>query len=63
MRFLHLDLKATRRRLSVFQEAGLKAHSHSDTLPPTRPSLLLVPLPGLSIFELKMLTLYEQEEV
>ena len=30
---------------------GLQAHSHSDTLPPTRPHLLIVPLPGPSIFK------------
>jgi hypothetical protein len=30
---------------------GLKAHAHSDRLPPTRPHLLIVPLPGPSIFK------------
>jgi hypothetical protein len=30
---------------------GLKTHSHCDTLPPTRPYLLIVPLTGPSIFK------------
>jgi hypothetical protein len=46
LRVLHLDLKIPRRRLSSSgsQEEALKARSHSDTLPPTRPHLLIVPL-------------------
>jgi hypothetical protein len=32
-------------------EEGLKTHAHSDTLPPTRPHLLIVPFPGPSIFK------------
>jgi hypothetical protein len=32
-------------------EEGLKTHPHSDTLSPTRPHLLIVPLPGPSIFK------------
>jgi hypothetical protein len=44
------DLKVARRRLpSAFggklSIGGLKAHLHSDTLPPIRPHLLRVPLP------------------
>jgi hypothetical protein len=47
---LHLDLKAARKRLSFhtgqsMSMGNLKAHSHSDTLPPTRPCLLIVPQP------------------
>ena len=34
--------------LSIY---NLKAHLHSDTLPPTRPHLLVVPLPGPSIYK------------
>ena len=49
-RILHLDPKAPRRRLSFhtgqsLNIESLKAHSHSDTLPPTRPHLPVVPLP------------------
>jgi hypothetical protein len=43
---LHFVQKANSRRLASRQlEEGLKAHPHSDTLPPTRPYLLTVPLP------------------
>ena len=45
LRVLHLVPKA------VSLEEGLKAHPHSDTLPPTRPYLLIVPLPGPNIFK------------
>jgi hypothetical protein len=45
----HCHLQAARRRLSsALGEVcayDLKAHPHSDTLPPTRPHLLIVPLP------------------
>jgi hypothetical protein len=42
---LHLDLKAARRRLEFHTRQSLsigdlKAHSHSNTLPPTKPHLL-----------------------
>jgi hypothetical protein len=48
LRILHLNQKAVRRRLEFhtgwsLSIGNLKAHSHSDTLPPTRPHLLLVP--------------------
>jgi hypothetical protein len=60
LRILHLDPKASRKRLSSAnsQKEGLihaghslnikgdlKACLHSDTLPPTRPHFLIVPLP------------------
>jgi hypothetical protein len=59
LRVLHLYLKATKRRLSSsgnqeetltprwpeFKHRHLKNHPHSDTLPPTRPHLLIEPLP------------------
>ena len=54
LRVLHLDWKAVRRRLcstlggAWIQETS-KPGPHSDTLPPTRPHLLIVPLPGPSI--------------
>jgi hypothetical protein len=41
LRVLHLDLTVTRRRLTLL----FKALSHHDSLPPTRPHLLIVPLP------------------
>ena len=45
LRVLHLDLKAARRRLEFHTDKSLslgdlKAHPHSDILPPTRPHLL-----------------------
>jgi hypothetical protein len=51
LRVLHLHLKADRRRWasSGSQREALKAHTYSDTLPPTRPHLLTVPFPGPSI--------------
>jgi hypothetical protein len=58
VRVLHRHTKETRSRLSSGnQEEGLKAHPHRDTLPPTRPHiptrpyLLIMPLPGPSIFK------------
>jgi hypothetical protein len=47
LRVLHLVLKATRGKLLFF----LKTHPHSDTLPPARPHLPKVLLPGSSIFK------------
>ena len=50
LRVLHLHLKANEaapRQLG----GGLKADSHSDTPPATRPHLLIVPLPGPSILK------------
>lgn len=50
LRVLHLDWKAVRRRLcstlggAWIQETS-KPGPHSDTLPPTRPHLLIVPFP------------------
>jgi hypothetical protein len=58
-RVLYLDLRTAKRRLSSagsqegdlsftgqsLRLAALKACLHSDTLPPTRPHLLIVPLP------------------
>lgn len=53
-RVLHLELKAARRRLSSTlgrtSAWDLKAHPYSDALPPTRPHLQTVPLPGPSVF-------------
>jgi hypothetical protein len=34
------------------QKTTVKAHAHNDTLPPTRPYFLIVPLPGPNIFNL-----------
>jgi hypothetical protein len=52
LRVLHLVPKANwRRMISRHWEESLKAHPHSDTLPPTRPHLLVVPLHGPSIFK------------
>jgi hypothetical protein len=47
VRVLHLHPKEAKNKLTFKQLGGrtLKAHSHSDTLSPTRPHLLLVPLP------------------
>jgi hypothetical protein len=56
LRVLHLVPKADRRRLASRKLGeGLKAYPHSDTLPPTRPHLLKVPLAGPSIFKLPQL--------
>jgi hypothetical protein len=53
LRVLHLHLNATRRRLASLgsSEEVLFAHPHSDTLPPTRPHILIVSFPGPSIFK------------
>jgi hypothetical protein len=57
LRVLHLDQKASRTLLPGSQEEGLKAHLHSDTLPPTRSHQLLKaippnpPPPGPNIFK------------
>jgi hypothetical protein len=53
LRVLHLDLTAARRKLALRQLGGLsfKAHPYSDTLPLTRPHLLIVPLPGTRVFK------------
>jgi hypothetical protein len=53
LRVLHLVSKTNRRRLASRQlgRRSLKAHPHSDTLPPTKPHLLIVPLPRPSIFK------------
>jgi hypothetical protein len=50
LRVLYLVLKANRRQLTFLHWAELQSplsppHTHSDTLPPTRPHLLTVPLP------------------
>jgi hypothetical protein len=59
LRVLHLDTKVARRKLSSsgnqeeqlfytglsLSTGGLKACLHNDKLPPTRPHLLIVPLP------------------
>jgi hypothetical protein len=44
LRVLRLDSKAARRKLTF------AVYHHSDTHPPVRPHLLIVPLPGPSIF-------------
>jgi hypothetical protein len=49
VRVLHLHLKAARKALG--KEDGLIVHPHSDMLPPTRPHLLIVPLPRPSLFK------------
>ena len=65
LRVLHLDLKASRRRLSSAgsqeeypishwaepEHRSLKAHPYCDTLCPTRPHFLIMPLPGPNIFK------------
>jgi hypothetical protein len=37
--------------LPGIEDEGLKAHTHNDTPTPTRPHLLIVPLPGSSIYK------------
>jgi hypothetical protein len=49
LRVRHLYLKAARSRLAS-RQLGLKAHVHGDTPTPARPHLLIVPLPGPSIY-------------
>jgi hypothetical protein len=48
---LYLDPKEDRRILTGNYEKGLKTHSQIDTLPPTRPHLLIESLPGPSILK------------
>ena len=53
LRVLHLVPKTNKRRLTS-RELGrrsLEAHPDSDTFPPTRPQLLIVPFSGPSIFK------------
>jgi hypothetical protein len=38
-----------KQKTGSFQGEGLKAHAHSGTPTPTKPHLLIVPLPGPSI--------------
>jgi hypothetical protein len=50
LRVLRLDLKAAEREPVHYTGSGLsvrdlKGHPHSDSLPPKRPHLLIVPLP------------------
>jgi hypothetical protein len=50
LRILKLYLKIVKRRLEFYTGQSLnirnlKAHPHSDTLPPTRPHLLIMSLP------------------
>jgi hypothetical protein len=57
---LHLDLKAAKRRLSYIRQSlstrrPLEAHPHSDILPPTRPHLLVGPLPRGQAFKYRSL--------
>jgi hypothetical protein len=53
LRVLRLILKANRRRLASRQLGeGSQSPPDSNTLPPTRPHLLIVPLPEPSIFKL-----------
>jgi hypothetical protein len=52
LRVLHLHLKAAIKIQASRQLGwGFKAHTHSDTPTPTGPYLLLVPLPGRSIYK------------
>jgi hypothetical protein len=51
LRVLHLVLKANRKRLASRQLGGSQSPPHTDTLPPTRPHLLIIPFPGPSIFK------------
>jgi hypothetical protein len=51
LRVLHLHLKVLAEYwLPGSYDEGPKAHTHSDTPTPTRPYLLIVPLPGPSIY-------------
>jgi hypothetical protein len=53
MKVLHLHPKEARSRLfSGSQEESFQVYPHSDTLPPTRPLLLLVPFPEPRISKL-----------
>jgi len=53
LRVLHLHQKGTRSRLSILRQLAGRSPSpcHSDTLSPTRPHLLIVSLPGPSIYK------------
>ena len=53
LRVPYLVPKAVMSRLTSRQLGGrsLKAHPHSDTLPPTRPHVLIVLFPGPNIFK------------
>jgi hypothetical protein len=53
LRVLYLHLKADRNRLGILRQLGERpsAHPHRDILPPTRPKILTVPLPGTSIYK------------
>jgi hypothetical protein len=63
LRVLYLVLKTNKRRLASRQLVGVKAIPNSDTLPPTRLYLPVVPLPGPSIFKSPQLsTSYYQGE-
>jgi hypothetical protein len=50
LRVLHFHLKAARRILASSQDKGLIPDTHSDTPTPAGPCLLIVPLPGPSIY-------------
>jgi hypothetical protein len=53
LRALHLHLEAARRLTPTWLGGGgLKAHSHSDTLLPTRPHFQIMLLPEPSVFKL-----------
>ena len=52
LRVLHLHLKVVRRIAASRQLGwGLKAYFHSDTSTPIGPYLLIVSLPGLSLYK------------
>jgi len=51
LRVLHVYLKADSRILPGSWDEGLKAHTHSGTPTPTRPHLLIAPLPAPSIYK------------
>jgi hypothetical protein len=50
LRVLHLHPKEAKRR--EFPDSLEEGLNHSDTLPPTRPHLLIMPFPGPNIFKL-----------
>jgi hypothetical protein len=50
LRVLYLHPKEAN-YLQAARKRSSKSHPHSDAPPPTRPRLLIVPLPGLSIFK------------
>ena len=52
LRVLHLVSKGITRRLTSRQLGRVsQSYPHSDTLPPTRPHLLILPLPGSGIYK------------